>query len=350
MVTEQPRAFTLVSQMPRPHRFRQLVTKYCTIASRRRRMVRESIEVPPPLPPKDCGPVINSCRDPSLSTHICRRYEVNVAHLPCFTVDMQRDYAAHVVFLAQIDHEASHALYPKSSYGIQTTPPRAAPASQALPPLPSSVVMPTMLSAEEIKRRRMAASKCREASVPETDWEELERQARLKREKEEYLRELEEEERQRKLTLERELKHAAIVKKLKEDAERREEEERKREMEARRSLDRARRLRQTEKLQEWRNEKARQAEEAARRKIEMRKIVEAERRARPVSWTSNPDKKSADSFDGWITMQTADSLTWRRRFCRVRATNLNIHKDMVSLVLCCRVSHTQHMARILLLH
>lgn len=263
---------------------------------------------------------------------------------------MQRDYAAHVVFLAQIDHEASHALYPEASYGIQTMPPRAAPAPQALPPLPSSVVMPTMLSAEEIKRRRMAASQGRETSVPETDWEELERQARLKREKEEYLRELEEEERQRKLTLERELKHAAIVKKLKEDTERREEEERKRELEARRSLDRARRLRQTEKLQEWRNERARQAEEAARRKTEMRRIVEAERRARPVSWTSTSGKKPADSFDGWITMQTADSLTWRRRFCRVRGTKLDIHKDMVSVHGCRPFTYSPDLSRLLSPH
>lgn len=42
--------------MPRPHDFRQLVTKYyinITHPRRRRRMVRESPELPPPLPPKD---------------------------------------------------------------------------------------------------------------------------------------------------------------------------------------------------------------------------------------------------------------------------------------------------------
>ena len=318
--------------MPRPQKFRQLVTKYCTIASYRRRMVRESIEVPPPLPPKDFGAVHSPYRDPSLGSYIFLSDCSDEAYLYRSIVDMQRDYAAHVVFLAQIDHEASHALYPERSYdNIRAVQPRASP-SHPIPPLPTSIVMPRMLSAQELRRRRMTASKTHAVEAQDAEREELERQVRLKREKEAFLRELEEDEQQRKLILERELKHAAIVQKLKEDAERREEEEKHRELEARRSSDRARRLQQTEKLQEWRHERARQAEEAARRKIEMRRTVEAERRARPVPRAQTPDPKHADSFDGWVTMQTADSLTWKRRFCRVRGTAMQAYKDSVSLL------------------
>lgn len=57
--------------MPRPHNLRQLVTKYymsITHSRRRRHMVRESSELPPPLPPKD-EKLLDHCVEPSSGSY-----------------------------------------------------------------------------------------------------------------------------------------------------------------------------------------------------------------------------------------------------------------------------------------
>lgn len=267
-------------------------------------------------------------------------------------VDMQSEYAAHVVFLTQIDSEASHS-YPGPTYAqslsSQVSPPPKPPKMQPYPPMPTSVVMPRMLSYAELKRRREAAAQRRVADVQEAEHEETERQVRLKHEKENFERQLAEEEQRRKLVLEEELRHAALVKKQKDELERREEEERQRLLEERRSLYHLRRIQQTQKLQEWRCERVREAEEAARRKMEMRRNVEAERRARPVPCVYASDMEVSDYFNGWVTIQTSGSLAWRRRFCRVQGSMMHMYKDAVSYYPLYRSSrfNLRHLRRLL---
>ena len=65
MVTRQPHTFALTSPMPRPHKLRTFVSNYY-IKVTRRRMVRESIEAPPPLPPKEPLITLHTEKDPSL--------------------------------------------------------------------------------------------------------------------------------------------------------------------------------------------------------------------------------------------------------------------------------------------
>ena len=71
MVTRQPQTFTFTSPMPRPHKLRHFVSNYY-VKITRRRMVRESIEAPPPLPPKEPAVItLDTERDPSLGNEHC---------------------------------------------------------------------------------------------------------------------------------------------------------------------------------------------------------------------------------------------------------------------------------------
>lgn len=194
--------------------------------------------------------------------------------------------------------------------------------------------MPQMLSPAQLRRRREEFAKKREAELQEDQEEERERQIRLKREKEALLRQQAEEENRRKLALEEELRFAALVKRQKEEDERRDEENRKRLLEERRSAERMRRRQHGLELQAWQEEQAQRAEDEARIRSQLRQNVVAQRRTRPSH------RSPGTTFDGisggvsgWVTIQAPESMIWRRRFCRMHDTTLDICTDSVSLVL-----------------
>ena len=248
---------------------------------------------------------------------------------------MQRDYAAQVVFLAQIDNElttTARAPYRDFTQAVHTTRPLPAPPrpERTVLPQPTTTALPRMLSLEELKRRRIEVGKRPLLQPQDPKREEIERQARIKREREQFILQLEEEERQRRLAVEEDLRRAAAIRQEKEEQERREEDERRRAIEERRSLDRARRIEQAQRLQQWRDEQARRAQEEERRRQEIRNNIKLERRLRPVPCVHSADDHGVDDFfEGWCTVQLPGSTVWRRRYCRVRGQTMAVYKDMV---------------------
>lgn len=247
--------------------------------------------------------------------------------------DLRHDYAAHVVFLAQLDHEASHALTPE--HARQSTPhalPTDASVSQPFPFVLPTATMPQMLSPAQLRRRREELAKKRDAELQEDQKEEIERQARLKREKDALLRQQVEEENRRKFALEEELRFAALVKRQKEEDERRDEENRRRLLEERRSVERTRRRQHGLELQAWQEEQAQRAEDETRVRSQLRQNVVAQRRIRPSRRSSGTTfDEPSGGLSGWVTIQAPESMIWRRRFCRMHDTALDICTDFVSI-------------------
>ena len=113
--------------------------------------------------------------------------------------DLCHDYAAHVVLLAQIDHEASHTLVSEPTHKTtsHSLPPKP-PVPQPFPHLIHSAVIPQMLTPAQLRRRREELAKKQSAEL-QTDQEEAERQACIRRERETTLRQQAEDDERRRL-------------------------------------------------------------------------------------------------------------------------------------------------------
>lgn len=247
--------------------------------------------------------------------------------------DLRHDYAAHIVFLAQVDHEASHTSTPEHARkSTSHTLPTDGSVSQPYPFVLPTATMPQMLSPAQLRRRREELAKKRDTELQEDQEEEIERQARLKREKEALMRQQAEEENRRKLALEEELRFAALVKRQKEEDARREEENRRRILDERRSAERTRRRRHGLELQAWQEEQAQRAEVETHMKSQLRQNIAAQRRTQPLRRSSDATfDKTSCGLSGWVTIQSPESMVWRRRFCRMHDTALDIFTDPVSL-------------------
>ncbi|KAJ3557879.1 hypothetical protein NM688_g1233 [Phlebia brevispora] len=315
MVTRQPPTFVLTAPMPRSQRFRHIVAKYCTRVShsRRRPRIAESIEVPPTPPPKDEIHEKHPVKDLSLDLQ-----------------DMQHEYAAHIVFLTQAT-SSTHDIMSQPSHPIQPQSRSPPPAkAQPYPQLPASVVLPRMLSVPELKRRREEVARRSLVAAMHDDQEEEVWQQRQRHEKEVFWHQLEEEEKRRKLQLEKELRYVALIKRMKEDQERREDEERRKALEERRATEQARRRQQAQDFEEWRKEQARRAQDEARQRMEKRSNVVARRRMGIARLNNACSDTPSSEFDCWLTMQAADSIVWRRRFARIHGSTMTIYKDALS--------------------
>jgi hypothetical protein len=168
--------------------------------------------------------------------------------------------------------------------------------------------------AERLRRTREAQQQ-RAIEEQQALREEEERQAERKRRKDEQIREEMAYEARRRASLEDEVKRITAERKRKERIEREEEERKTRELEERKRLDRERRLEEHRKLEEWRREQARLADEAARRVEEARQREEDERRKKISIAEAKVKRNGADSLlTGWVTMQTNESLFWKRRY------------------------------------
>ncbi|KAG5637690.1 hypothetical protein H0H81_003606 [Sphagnurus paluster] len=172
------------------------------------------------------------------------------------------------------------------------------------------------MDAAERLRRRQEEVKQRQREEAEAKREEARHREEMRRRKERQVRELQEEEEQRRASLEAELQRIVAERRRKEKREQEEEERKKAEIEERKRVDRERRMEEHRKLEQWRNDQARMAEESARRAEEARKKEEAER-MKKIQLVEAKVKRShnADALvSGWVTMQTHDSLLWKRRF------------------------------------
>jgi MAP7 domain-containing protein 1 len=81
-------------------------------------------------------------------------------------------------------------------------------------------------------------------------------------------------------------------------------------------LYRERRIEEHRRLEEWRQEQAAQAEKAAQLAEQTRRHEEEERKKKIQLASSKikSTKADVDLVTGWVTMQTGDSLVWRRRY------------------------------------
>lgn len=250
--------------------------------------------------------------------------------LMTYNAELRREYAGYSVFLSS-QLEIQH-LGP-SSPPPPTPPSSAKPRSAFKKPSPQIIPaqLPRMLSVSELRQRRIEAAKHKSSDESDTA-AEPDGQARLRAERQLLEREFEEQEMLRHLALEADLRHAARVRKEKEEREAREEAERRSAIESRRNADRERRQRQAQELQEWMEKKNREEEEEARRRNEARRLMAKERRNRPLPVA--PSSRSSTvldiNFNDWVTAQSTDSLAWKRRYCRVKGAYITLSKDVVS--------------------
>ena len=112
-----------------------------------------------------------------------------------------------------------------------------------------------------------------------------------------------------------------------EEREAREEEERRREIERRRIMDRQRRQRHAQRQKEWVDQLNRESEAEKRRRDEARQHVTEERRTRPLPLRPSTSHGVDVGYAGWVTIQTNDSIAWKRRYCRVDGGRITLLKD-----------------------
>lgn len=168
------------------------------------------------------------------------------------------------------------------------------------------------LSPEERLRRRLSSQRRREREEQDAIREERERQAHRLREKEESEQRAREDEERRKAILQDQLQQAAARKAHEEREAQATDERRLREIRERKQSEHDRRLQYTREVQKWRREQIRRAESQSSEKEEERKRAVEERRSRlaGISDAVLHDEQP----NGWVTIQTPDHLTWKRRY------------------------------------
>jgi len=159
--------------------------------------------------------------------------------------------------------------------------------------------------------------------------EEAERQARLTRQKQEALRQEQEEAENRRVRTQETVRQAIAERSKKERDLREAEERRSLELMERRKLEKERRMEQGKRSEEWRKEKERLAEELAEQQRQARKREDEERRSRIqlVKAGINANSNTRAPLAGWVTLQTNDSLVWKRRFFRLVGTTMFFYRN-----------------------
>ncbi|KAI0028101.1 hypothetical protein K488DRAFT_90102 [Vararia minispora EC-137] len=145
--------------------------------------------------------------------------------------------------------------------------------------------------------------------------EEALRQERIKREKAEILKRHEEEDLQRRVSLEQELKRAAIAKAEKDEEERLAAEKRMVERELKKRMDAEKRIAEAQRIDE----------EEAKRQVEMAKLV-----SRASALQLRGDRlagKEQVLLRGWMTIQNTTSLVWRRRWFELTETSMLLYDN-----------------------
>jgi hypothetical protein len=185
------------------------------------------------------------------------------------------------------------------------------------------------LNPEEKARRRIESERLREMEEQEAIEAEAERQARLKREKQDILKQEAEEAEERRIRLQEEIRQASFERSRKSKDEKEEEEKRMQEILERRMIEKEKRLAESKRIEEWRREHAKLSEALAKEQDYARKRAAEERRARLRSGVAT-DKIIANadsSCTGWLTVQTNDSLIWKRRFFKKVGNTMFLYRS-----------------------
>ncbi|VDB88600.1 unnamed protein product [Peniophora sp. CBMAI 1063] len=188
-----------------------------------------------------------------------------------------------------------------------------------------------MLDPEERARRRQEAQQRKKAEDEAAAKQEKLRLERRKREKEDLLRQLEDEERRRKEMLEADLRRAAMIKAEKEEEERLAEVNRVMERELKKRQDAERRSAETHRIEAWRMEEQRKLDELARQ-VENAKIKVEEVKQMSAATASKLREHRLREWNGvvlrgWVTIQNANSLVWRRRYFELTETSMKLYKN-----------------------
>jgi hypothetical protein len=181
---------------------------------------------------------------------------------------------------------------------------------------------------KERARRRIEAQRKKEAEQEVIMREEAARQERLQQKRQRIQQqEMEEDERRRALAAD-DAKRVAALRAQKANEMREAEERKSRELQARKIAEKERRREESRISEEWRREQAQRAEEATRRTQAMQRLAEEERRNK--IWAVETKVKTAKADDlrsGWLTVQTNESLTWRRRFYRFNGPAMLFYRN-----------------------
>lgn len=176
------------------------------------------------------------------------------------------------------------------------------------------------------QRRELELQKEREEQ--ELVKEEAERQRRLKLEKEMILRQEKEEEARRLAEMEQEIARIKLERRRRERSEKEEEEQQRRELEARKNRDRQRRLDQHQRAEEWRKQRAQELEAVAHEAAEIQRREEA-KRSDKIQLAEAVVKQTMGEREvtGWITMQSRDAVSWRRRYFKFVGTAMLLYRS-----------------------
>ncbi|GLB43431.1 hypothetical protein LshimejAT787_1303320 [Lyophyllum shimeji] len=279
---------------------------------------------PPPAPPKDKGKfsVMQPPQD-VMSTQ---------ALAPVRMVPYERSRTTSLSEFAVISHASSSSVqefgYRNGAQNQQAQGGHMTHSASLSLPL-SGKWRAEQLDAAERLRKRQEELRRRQLEEEEARREEQRHKEEVKRRKEQELRELEEAEERRRMSLERELQRIAVERKKKDQLEKEEEERKRAEIEERKRIDRERRMEEHKRLEKWRAEQARMADEAARRAEETRRREEMERNKKiQLAEAKVKRNHSVDSLiSGWVTMQTNDSLLWKRRFFKFIGTAVYFYRS-----------------------
>ena len=188
----------------------------------------------------------------------------------------------------------------------------------------------TVSSPEETELRRREAQRLKELEEREAVREEAERQARLKREKEQMLEQAAHEEATRKAALEQELRRAAEERRKREAIEQEAEALAAMVAAERKRQERERRRLEAQKLQRMRQDiqEQRRAQEDERRSWRERVAMER----KELAWRLETQKTKNSRgltvlLTGWVTVQSEDFLSYKRRFFHLREDAFILFKD-----------------------
>nr|GAT42990.1 predicted protein [Mycena chlorophos] len=201
-----------------------------------------------------------------------------------------------------------------------------------------SVTLPSkwnseVLSPAERAQRRLEQQRQRELEEQRAVEEEAERQRQAKLQKAALLREQEEQEMERRASLDKELKFVAAKRRQQEQLDRLEEERKKREMEEKKRMAREKRLAEHRRLEQWRQQQAAHAEEEARMaELSRRKETEEHKKKIQTAATKAKNAKgNPDLLSGFVTMQNGESLVWRRRFYKFVGSTVFFYRSAKDL-------------------
>ncbi|KAF9222281.1 hypothetical protein BS17DRAFT_783466 [Gyrodon lividus] len=205
------------------------------------------------------------------------------------------------------------SVHPQPTLLLASSPPRNPPRVPLKGRIELSPRVPQ--SPEERAKRRLSVQRRREREEQEALREEQERQALRRRQKEDQEQREREDEERRKAILQEQLRQAAARKEKEEKEAAASEERRLQEIRERKQTEHKKRLQYTLELEKWRHQQIQRAESHSSEKEEGRRRSAEERRIRIATINEEvlQDGTSA-ALCGWVTIQTPDSLAWKRRY------------------------------------